>query len=124
MACVDFVSTCFTAGDTVNIDFQYFEDDGVTPIDLTGALAKLQLLKNIGDVSQEKDFNGGITDAVNGQGRFSLTATESQELLPLPVTGDEPVAQAYVSKLQFTFSDATVKSVAGLNINIEQSGIR
>lgn len=124
MACVDFVQTCFTAGDTVNIDFQYFEDDGETPIDLTGADAKLQLLNSIGDVSQVDDFNGGITNPTSGQGTFSLSATESQALLPLPITGDEAIQAVFVSKLQFTFADTTVKTVAGLNVTIEQNGIR
>jgi hypothetical protein len=124
MACVDFVQTCFTAGDTVNIDFQYFEDDGETSIDLTGASAQMQLLSSIGAVAQFDDFNGGITDAANGKGTFSLTATESQTLLPLPIVGDEPTSSTFVSKLRFTFADTTVKTVAGMNVSIEQNGIR
>jgi len=124
MACVDFVQTCFTAGDTVNIDFQYFEDDGETPIDLTGAAAKLQLLSAIGDISQVDDFNGGITSPQSGQGTFSLSSTESQALLPLPITGNEAIEKSFISKLQFTFADTTVKTVAGLNVTFEQNGIR
>lgn len=122
MACVEFVSTCFTAGDTVNIDFQYFEDDGETPIDLTGATARMQLLASLGDLSQADDFNGGITDAENGQGSFLLSATESQALLP--IVADAPTTLTYISKLQFTFADTTVKTVAGMNVTFEQNGIR
>ena len=47
MACVQFADLCYTAGDTVNIDFQYLEDDGVTPISLVGATAQMQLLEAI-----------------------------------------------------------------------------
>lgn len=122
MACVDFVQTCFTAGDTVNIDFQYFEDDGETPIDLTGATAKMQLLSALGDLVQADDFNGGITTPVSGQGTFSLSAAESQALLPL--VADAPTTLIYISKLQFTFADTTVKTVAGMNVTFEQNGIR
>lgn len=124
MACVQFASTCFTAGDNIDIDFQYFEDDGVTPIDLTGATAKLQLLTSVTAINQTDDFNGGITVPLEGSGRFSLDATESQALLPIPTTEGEPASTSFVSKLQFTFSDSTVKSVAGLNVTIEQNGVR
>lgn len=122
MACVTFANVCFTAGDTVNLDFQYLEEDGITPIDLTGATAQMQLLNSITDVSQVDDLNGGITDAVNGSGRFSLTNTESQALLPIVLDG--PANINLVSKLRFTFADTTTLSVAGVNFSFEQSGIR
>jgi len=124
MSSIQFVQTDFTAGDTINIDFQYFEDDGETVIDLTGASAQMQLLSALGNVAQFDDFNGGITDAVNGKGTFGLTAVESQALLPLPITGDEPTITTFISKMRFTFADTTVKTVAGLNVSIEQSGVR
>lgn len=122
MACLEFANVCFTAGDTVNIDFQYLEDDGITPIDLTGATAQLQLLNNITDVSQVDDMNGGITNPTNGSGTFSLTNTESQALLP--IVADNPPSISFVGKMRFTFSDTTTKSVAGVNFTFEQSGIR
>lgn len=122
MACVEFANICFTAGDTVNIDFQYLEDDETTPIDLTGATAQMQLLNTITDVTQVDDLNGGITDAANGSGRFSLTNTESQALLPIVAEGQPSID--FISKLRFTFADTTTKTVAGANITFEQSGIR
>lgn len=120
MACVTFEDTCFTAGDTITIDWQYTENDG-TPIDLTGVVAQMQLLENITDVTQSIDMTGGITDAESGSGTFSLTATQSQSLLPI-VSGGES-SKDYVSKIRFTDGDI-VKSIAGLNVEIEQSGIR
>ena len=79
MACVQFTNVCFTAGDTVNLDFQYLEDDGVTPIDLTGATAQMQLLNDITDVSQVDDLNGGNGNSVTDllmQGKLSNSVTE------------------------------------------------
>tara|TARA_R100000951_G_scaffold42268_1_gene35566 strand:+ start:86 stop:451 length:366 start_codon:yes stop_codon:yes gene_type:complete len=121
MACVEFVNLCYTAGDTVNIDFQYLEDDGTTPIDLTGATAEMQLLEDITDLTSIP-ITGGITDPVNGVGAFSLSKVESQALLP--ILEGTPASIAYISKLRFEFSDATTRSVAGANITFEQSGIR
>jgi len=121
MACVQFADLCYTAGDTVNIDFQYLEDDGVTPISLVGATADMQLLEAIDSLTATKDMNGGITVAANGQGRFSLTAAESQLLLPI-VTGNTLVD--FISHIRFTFSDATVRTVAGANLEFKQTLIR
>lgn len=121
MACVQFGQTCFTAGDTVTIDWQWTTDEGV-PIDLTGATAQMQLLEKITDISQVIDMTGGITNETNGSGTFSLTNTESQTLLP--IVADGPASKQYTSKIRFTYSDTTTQSVAGVTVDIEQSGIR
>jgi hypothetical protein len=121
MACVEFQPICYTAGDTVTIDFQYLEDDGETPIPLTGATAQMQLLDAITDAAAVKDMTGGITDEANGSGTFSLTKVESQALLPI---GEPAASIKFVSVIKFTFSDTTTKTVAGLNVTIEQGGIR
>ena len=121
MACVQFAELCYTAGDTVNIDFQYLENDGVTPIDLTGATAKMQLLEAIDSLAATEDMNGGITVPTNGQGRFSLTAAESQLLLPI-VTGNTVID--FISHIRFVFADTTVRTVAGANLEFKQTLIR
>jgi hypothetical protein len=121
MACVQFAELCYIAGDTVNIDFQYLENDGVTPIDLTGATAEMQLLLGIDDAAATDDLNGGITVPTNGQGRFSLTAVESQALLPI-VTGN--ILIDFISHMRFTFADTTVRTVAGANLEFKQTLIR
>lgn len=121
MACVQFADICFTAGDTITIDWQYTTDEGVA-IDLTGATAQMQLLESITDITQVVDMAGGIVNAANGSGTFSLTKVESQSLLPIVEGG--PQSKKYVSKIRFTFADGTTKSIAGVNVNIEQSGIR
>jgi len=121
MACVQFADTCFTAGDTITLDWQYTTDEGVA-IDLTGATAQMQLLDAITDVAQVIDMTGGITDALSGSGRFSLTKVQSQALLPIVEGG--PASKKYVSKIRFTYSDTTTATIAGVNVDIQQSGIR
>ena len=121
MSCVEFGNTCFTAGDTITMDWSYTTDEGVA-IDLTGATAQMQLLEAITDVTQFIDMTGGITDAANGTGRFSLTKVQSQTLLPI-VTGS-PASKKYTSKIRFTYADTTTATIAGVNVDIEQSGIR
>jgi len=121
MSCPQIVNTCYTAGDTIVIDWQFTEVDGVTPIDLTGATAQMQLLENITDATSFITMTGGITDAANGLGRFSLTGVESQTLLPI---GSELAKKTYVSRILITYADTTTETIAGLNVEIEQGGIR
>ena len=123
MACPDSVKLCFVAGDTITIDWQYTEVDGVTPIDLTGATAQMQLLNNITDQNQVIDMTGGITDAPNGLGQFSLTKVESQSLLPVG-TGDNPDRINFVSVIKLEFADTTEETIAGVDVEIKQGGIR
>jgi hypothetical protein len=121
MACVEFANLCYIAGDTINIDFQYLEDDGTTPIDLTGATAKMQLLDSFTSLTAVEDMNGGITEPLLGSGRFSLTAAESQALLPII---DAIPNVSFVSHIRFTFVDLTIKTVAGADLVFNQTGIR
>lgn len=123
MACAQSVSLCFVAGDTITIDWQYTEQDDLTPIDLTGATAQMQLLDNITDQTEVIDMTGGITDATGGKGRFSLTNVESQSLLPV-ATGDNPASKKFTSRIKLTYSDTTTKTIAGVDVTIEQGGIR
>lgn len=122
MACPESVSLCFVAGDTVTIDWQYTEADDITPIDLTGATAEMQLLNKITDVTPVKVMNGGLTDPANGVGRFSLSNIESQDLLPVVADGKTTIA--FVSVIKITFSDTTTKTIAGVGVTINQGGIR
>lgn len=123
MACPDSVGLCFVAGDTITINWQYTEIDTDIPIPLTGATAQMQLLDSFADATQVIDMTGGITDAVNGIGVFSLTNVESQALLPVGGGGD-PVTISFVSVIFITFSDTTTKTIAGVNVEIKQGGIR
>lgn len=121
MACPEIVELCFVAGDTLTIDWKYTENDGTTPIDLTGATVQMQLLNNITDPTQVIDMTGGLTDPDQGEGRFSLTNIETQALLPI---GSEAASIAFTSRIKITYSDTTTKTIAGVNVSIEQGGIR
>ena len=122
MACPVSVSLCYVAGDTITIDWQYFESDNVTPTDLTGATADMQLLNKITDVSSVKTMTGGLTDPVNGLGQFSLTKIESQALLPIVLDGPQSIK--FVSVIRLTFADTTTRTISGAGVTIEQGGIR
>jgi len=119
MACVTFVNLCHTAGTNVYIDFSYTEDDG-TPIDITGVDAQMQYLLDADDVASVKDLNGGVTSGVDGLGRFYLSPTESQALLPIG-DGDKIV---FKSTLMFTYVDLTVEAMAGVDSTYHQNYIR
>lgn len=122
MSCTETVKLCFTAGDTMTINWVYTEVDGLTPIDLTGALAEMQLLDKITDVTPVQIMTGGLTDPANGVGAFTLTNTETQALLPVVLDANERIA--FVSVIKITFADLTTKTIAGVDVDIEQGGIR
>ncbi len=121
MACVNFVNLCHIAGTNVYVDFRYTEDDGVTPIDITGVTAQMQYLLSPADVSSVKDLNGGVTDGLAGMGRFFLSPTESQDLLPI---GGPDITAQFKSHLMFTFPDTTIQVVAGVDSTYDQNLIR
>ena len=60
----------------------FTENDGVTPIDLTGATAKMDLRLNVTDAMVAQSMTGGIVDAVNGMMEFTLTDEETAALVP------------------------------------------
>ena len=120
MACVNFVNLCHIAGTTINVDWSYTEDDGVTPIDITGVTAQLQYLTNANDLTSVIDLSGGVVDGVNGLGRHTLTIAQSQSLLPI----GSGVKTNFISHLMFTYPDTTKEAVAGINTTYEQNLIR
>jgi hypothetical protein len=120
MACVEFGSLCFTAGDDIVVDWQYLDADD-NPVDLTGATITWQLLNSITDNTAVITMSGGITNAANGSGRWTLTDVQSQSLLPI---GSESSSIEFISKIRIEFSDGTRKSVAGINLTINQGGVR
>ena len=122
MSCVQFAPVCYTAGATVKIDWQYTEDDGVTPVKLTGATATLSLLDSVTDAAAVIDFTGGITDEPNGSGTFSLTSTQSQLLIPIGTA--DVLKRVFVGTIKIVFADTTVDYIAGLDITFEQNASR
>ena len=120
MACVNFVNLCHIAGTNVYVDFQYTDEDG-NPIDITGVTAQFQYLDSASDAASVIDLSGGVTDGPNGLGRFTLTPTQSQSLIPL---GTEPTTKIYQSHLFFQYPDTTKQVVAGVESTYHQILIR
>lgn len=117
--CVVSESLCFIAGTDFFFDLQYLEADQITPVDLTGATAVMQLLENTVDADEVLTFNGGITDAPNGLMRFSLTNAETQSVLPLP-----ELKKTFVSDIQLTYTDLTKEVILRTTSTAEQGRTR
>lgn len=106
MSCVANYDLCWIAGDDIYFDLQYLESDGETPIDLTGATAKMELRDAVTDASVVDTMNGGIINVLTGQMRFTLTDTETAALLP---RADASRTLQYSVKL--TYSDASEQTI-------------
>ena len=120
MACPNFVNLCHVAGTNVYVDFQYVDDEGL-PIDLTGVTAQFQYLTSASDLTSVIDLTGGVTDGINGLGRFTLTPAQSQTLIPI---GDTDTTKIFKSHLMFTYPDTTIEVVAGVDSTYNQNLIR
>jgi len=116
MTCAVSTDICMIANNDFFFDLQLFESDGTTVIDLTGATAIMQLLTITDAPSSTKDMNGGITNAANGQMRFTLTDVETQALL----TVGSGNSTTFVSDVQITFVDTTKEVVLRVNVLVEQ----
>lgn len=115
MTCVANDTFCKPAGDTTDYDVQYVESDGVTPIDLTGAVAKMSLKDAATDTVVVEDMSGGITDAEQGMMRFSLTKTETAALLPRP-----EASRALAYSVRITYADTTSETILTGTFTLEQ----
>ncbi len=116
MACIAQNNPCFIAGDNIYYDLTFTESDKVTPIDLTGAAAKMELRDSVTDASVVQLMSGGIVTPTEGTMRFTLTDTESAALLP---RSDTSRALAYSVKL--TYSDSTEETIIGGSLTLEQA---
>ena len=125
MACVNFVNLCYIAGTSIAVDWSYTEDDGTTPIDLTGVDADFQYLNAASDltsvVNLTKSGTNGIVDGALGLGQHTLTIAQGQALLPL---GTAAATVDFISHLQFTYPDTSKEVVAGVTSTYEQNLIR
>lgn len=66
--------------------FTWYESDGVTPIDMTGYTAKMQVRKTVKSATTLLDLtteNGGIniTDAANGVFNIYVSAVDTEDLV-------------------------------------------
>lgn len=71
-------------GATLFLDFQWTEDDGTTPIDLTGYSVRMMVREEFSDTTPTLDVGGGgwitINDAANGRIRLSVPDSETANL--------------------------------------------
>ena len=115
MACVGTDNPCFIAGDDLLYAIQRTENDKVTPIDLTGATAKMDLKDAVTDVAVVKTMSGGIVDAANGLIHFTLTDDETEALLPRA-----EVSNSWVFSVKLTYSDASERTILAGTLTLEQ----
>lgn len=116
MACQASDAPCVIAGDDFFYGVTYTENDKVTPIDLTGATAKMELRESATSATVEVTLSGGITNPAAGQMIFSLTDAQTAALLPR-----EEAAKTYISSVKITFSDATEQTVLIVNLSVDQA---
>lgn len=116
MTCQASDTPCLIAGDDFFYDVTYTEKDKVTPIDLTGATAKMELRDSVTSAVVEVTLSGGITNPTAGQMRFSLTDSQTATLLPREVA-----EKTLSSSIKITFSDATEQTILIVNLRVEQA---
>lgn len=116
MPCVGNDNPCFIAGDDIVYALQFFLSDGLTPIDLTGATAAMDLRLSVTNASVVQAMTGGIVAATLGQMEFTLTDAETAALLP---RATESASWAFSVKL--TYSDASEETILAGNFTLDQA---
>ena len=116
MACVGNDNPCFIAGDDVIYSLQFFESDGETAINLTGATAKMDLRVSVTNASVVQAMSGGIVSALLGQMEFTLTDAETATLLP---RATESTSWAFSVKI--TYSDASEETILAGTFTLDQA---
>ena len=115
MACVGTDSPCLIAGDDFFYDVQFTDSEGV-PLDITGATSKMDLRDIVTDVAVAQSMTGGITNALLGQMRFTLTDVETAALLPRPES-----TKNFVFSVKLTYIDATEQTIMTGSLTFEQA---
>lgn len=108
----------FKAGDTFTYDIQYLDAEN-TPIDLTGCSVLMQVRTLATSTTIEETATGGIVDAVNGSMTFTLSKTQTQNLLPVA-----EASKQYVYDVEVTFADTTVFTIVEGKVSVSQSVTR
>lgn len=103
------------AGDDFYFPFIFTEQGGITPVDLTGATAVMEIRESATSPTVAVTMTGGITDAVNGVVLFSLTDVETNALLPRAEAG-----KIYSSSVKLTYSDLTEETILIVSFPVQQ----
>jgi hypothetical protein len=72
-------------GATFIQDFEYFEPDGTTPIDLTGYTARMQIRSN-------KASNTALADLTTTNGKLAIDGPNGKVTITIPATDTEGYA--------------------------------
>jgi len=120
MACPEIYNACIVAGDDYLFTFAYVEDDGSTPVNLTGSSLKIDFLSTISDASVLITKNLTIYDAANGLAKFALSDVETLALNP----ATSSTAVLIIGDLQITYPDSTKKILARVDLTIKPTRIR
>jgi hypothetical protein len=124
MACIESITNCVTQGNdwfldvTLTVDGVFdTNDEPSNPINITGATVVLTF-KEAKEGTTVITPTIAITDAVNGQISFSLTAAQTEGLIVAPsATGSRKLFGAP----QITYQDGTVEDLFQLDLDIHQS---
>lgn len=69
---------------TITVDIQFVQDDGVTPVNITGATLRFMIKRLVSDLDAaaliDKVPTTNVTDAPLGKCSTSITATEANNL--------------------------------------------
>ena len=114
MACIAEDNPCFIAGDDVYYDLTFTDILGVAK-DLTSATAVMDLRDGVTNAAVAQLMTGGITTALSGQMRFTLTDVESAALV-----ARTEVSKSFDFSVKVTYSDATEQTILFGKITFEQ----
>ncbi len=116
MACVASDNPCVIAGDDLIYALTYTESDKVTPINLTGATAKMDLRESVTNAVVAQSMSGGIISATEGKMEFTLTDAETAALLPR-----SEVSKNFTFSVKITFQDSSEQTILTGLYSFEQA---
>jgi len=116
MSCPGTDDPCFVAGDDLIYSLQFVENDEVTPKDLTGATAKMDLRETVTNPVVAQSLNGGIIAPLLGQMEFTLTDAETAALLPRAQT-----SKTWDFSVKITYQDLSEETILTGKLKLEQA---
>lgn len=106
MACAASDNPCVIAGDDLIYALTYTESDKITPIDLTGATAKMDLRESVTSATVTQSMSGGVISASEGKMQFTLTDAQTAALLPR-----DEASKNFAFSVKITFQDNSEQTI-------------
>ena len=97
----------WTGGDTEYLIMYYKYADKVTPVDMTGASAHMQIKKTLTESNPTLSVKTATIDTDTGRIEFKFDPTETELLC-----GSRPKSK-YIYDVQLTYSSGDVETLAG-----------